>query len=413
MYGQRDVVKRDGLEETATLENDLVPVVAQMEYIGVGFDHEQWRRVVDAEMPVMEAAKRETLLALKLDNYTVTLFGGDVGGLNLNSTPQVLDALRKAGVRVNSTQAPVLLAYVERHPEAASIVKPLLRYREVMHKIGFDYPKYVNSATGRVHTSYWQAHAATGRFSSRHPNLQNVPYDLKYRLLFVAHPGWQLMTADWSQQEARIAAIITGDEALIKACRESDVHMAIAIILYGAPIKRRTAKNCTFGVIFGAGAEKTAETAGIPLAEATDAVYRIKRKFPTAMEWGTRQVSLLEERGYTVTLGGRRRWFVHHSDDDSFYAEARNTPIQGTGVDMLKRSMVNIAQAFRERGLRSRLVLTVHDELVTEIPDDELGVAPAIVVQEMEAAGQYYLPGIPTPVDWRINRTWGDPNRKD
>jgi DNA polymerase-1 len=277
-----------------------------------------------------------------------------------------------------------------------------------------DYPRYINPITGKIHTSYNQTGARTGRFTSSDPNLQNVVAEQKWRSCFRARPGYFFMTADYSQQEMRILAQASGDKNLQDVCRSGDIHLENARRMYNdstitkSDPRRRIAKNNGFAMAYGAGAENIAQGAGITLPEAKRVLRYIKTEFSGVEKWAEKQYIHLRDNGWVATLGGRRRWFVGLDPAKTWSTKnsARNTPIQGTAGDMLKLGMVYIDASLRKGGYDANLLLTVHDEIVVEGKEDQKDDIVPLVVQELERAGQHYVECVPTPVDYIIDNVW-------
>lgn len=413
MQRQYALAQAQGLLETIDLENAVAPIIAQMEWDGVGFDAGKWEVLKKTEL---ENARRENQLAqlaLELPTYSFDLFDGGVRGINLNSWQQVLKALHHCGIVVKNTRVETFEEYLALYPEA-TVLRHILAYRSYTKRAGYNYGSYVHPATNRIHTDYRQLGARTGRLSSSRPNLQNIPTMPEYRALFIAMLGWSLIKSDMSQQEMRILAEASGDPALIRACLETDVHLTIARRMYNDPDlqasdpRRSLAKNCSFAMSYGASALRVATTGGVSLDEADKIVEFVRRAFPRAMEWGAEQAQLAKDIGYVLTLGGRRRNFVPDpTQHNEFWDnQARNAPIQGTAADVMKRGLVYVDTALRAGGYQSRLVLTVHDELVVEAPEEECQEVAPIITQEFQRAGEYYVRCVPMPVDAVIAPYW-------
>jgi len=410
---QYPLAQAQGLLETIVLENAVAPIIAQMEWDGVGFDVDRWDELKATELENARRENQQVQLALELPTYTYDLFDGGIRGINLNSWQQVLKALHHCGIGVKNTRVETFEKYLATHPEA-TVLRHILAYRSYTKRAGYNYGAYVHSVTGRIHTDYRQLGAVTGRLSSSRPNLQNIPRLPAYRALFIARPGWSLIKSDMAQQEMRILAEASGDSALMQACLEEDVHITIARRMYREPgmcacdPRRDTAKNSGFAMSYGASAMRVAITGGIPLADAEMIVSFVRNAFPQAMAWGAEQARLAKDIGYVLTLGGRRRNFVPDptKPDEFWDNQARNAPIQGTAADVMKRGLVNVDAALRDGGYQARLVLTVHDELVVEAPEDECRDVAPIITREFQRAGEYYVKCVPMPVDAVVSPHW-------
>ncbi len=282
-------------------------------------------------------------------------------------------------------------------------------------------PSMVNARTGRLHTHYDQTGAATGRLASTDPNLQNIPVrdelGRRIRSAFVAEDGWSLLSADYSQIELVILAARSGDELLIRAFREKrDVHTQTAALLFGADESlvssemRRIGKTINFGVIYGMSAFRLSRETGIPRKDADTFIRTYFERFKGVTRLIEESVAAAEEKGYVTTLRGRRRPIPairssNRTEKAGAQRIAVNTPIQGSAADIVKMAMVAIDGRLREAGCRSRLLLQVHDELILEVPDDELSAVSALVREAMETVVDL---GVPLRVGLASGRSWGD-----
>ena len=261
-------------------------------------------------------------------------------------------------------------------------------------------PILIHPDTGKVHTSYNQAVTATGRLSSTNPNLQNIPVrtELGSRLrgYFVAAPGETLVDADYSQIELRILAHITGDEAMQQAFLSgADIHRATAAKIYHIPESdvthelRTSAKAINFGIMYGKGAYSLSKDIGVSVKEADAFLKNYLATFPKVSGYMDKTISDARNCGYVSTLFGRRRSLPelasnNHNIRASGERMARNTPIQGTAADVIKLAMVRVWRRLRDEKMESRLILTVHDELIVECPAAEAETVRAILIEEME-----------------------------
>lgn len=319
-----------------------------------------------------------------------------------------------------STDASVLSELAETFP----IAQMILDYRQV-EKLRSTYveslPRLINARTGRVHTTYNQTVAATGRLSSTDPNLQNIPVrselGQQIRKAFVPqHENAVIMSADYSQIELRIMAAIARDPNLMAAFSSGDdIHSATAAILYDVPIgavtsdHRRTAKTVNFGIMYGLGAFGLAQRLGISRTEGQAIIDNYFAKYAGIKRYIDDTIASTREKGYASTLMGRRRYFptINSSNRGLRTAAERasiNMPIQGTAADMMKLAMIRVHDRMKDEGLRSLLMLQVHDELVFEAYRDELDVLRVLVKEEMEAA--LPLDGVPIVVETGEGASW-------
>ncbi len=401
------------------IEMPLINVLAEMEMAGIGLDIEFLSRM-------------SVELDTRLKEIEEQVFQAVGEPFNLNSPKQLSEALfdklgieplggaRRTSSGFYSTAAGVLEALKKKHP----VVAKVLEYRE-LSKLKSTYvdalPQQVNPQTGRVHTSYNQAGARTGRIASSDPNLQNIPIRTelgrRVREAFVASPGHQLLAVDYSQVELRIAAHMAQDETMLAAFRSGqDIHATTASAVHDIPIEavdgtqRRQAKAINFGLIYGMSPFGLTRTTDLTLAEAEDFVNAYFRNFPGVKRYldGIRETAA--QQGYVATLLGRRRYFPGLKSAQNVQVrnreerEAINAPIQGTAADIMKIAMLRMSEALKKAGLSTRMLLQVHDELVLECPVDEIDAAAGIVRDAMEGA---YALDIPLQTEARCGANWG------
>jgi len=319
-----------------------------------------------------------------------------------------------------STDVEVLTELAIQH----EIPSLLLRFRTIS-KLKSTYldalVNMVNPLTGRIHTSYNQTVTATGRLSSSNPNLQNIPIRTEegreIRKGFIADTGHLLLSADYSQIELRVFAHYSEDPVLLQAFeRGEDIHTRTAAEVFGvdprmvAPEMRRMAKMINFGIIYGMGPIKLAKELGISKKVAQGYLDNYYERYKGVKDFKEKILSRARQHGYVTTLFKRRRYLPNiNSDNGNLKSEAEraaiNTPIQGTAADLIKMAMLNIAERLRREGLRTKMLLQVHDELVFEVPEEELDNATKLVKDEME--GVYPL-NIPLNVDINWGKNWGE-----
>ncbi len=291
----------------------------------------------------------------------------------------------------------------------------LIEYRE-LSKLKSTYvdalPGFINPATGRIHTSFNQAGPATGRLSSSDPNLQTIPVRTPrgeaIRRAFVAAPGAVLLTADYSQIELRLLAHLSGDPAFVQAFTQGgDIHRQTAAVIFNVAQDKVTsemrarAKTINFATIYGQGAFALSRQLGITQDEAKQFIEQYFTRFSGVRAWLDRTVAEARAKGYVETLFGRRRYIPELKDRNyniRAFGErtATNSPLQGSAADLIKIAMVRIAAALKERGLASRMILQVHDELVLEAPAGEASIATELVKRHMERAAELRVPLVVT-----------------
>jgi len=400
-----------------SLEMPLIQVLADMEMAGVALDpdffarmaEELSRRMLDLEKRVFEAVGRNFNL-----NSTQQLSGVLFETLHL--TPP--DRGRKTASGHYSTSADVLEELRGQHV----VVDMVLEYRELA-KLKSTYvdalPAEIHPEDGRVHTSFSQTGAVTGRLSSSNPNLQNIPtrteLGRRVRQGFIAAPGNVLLSVDYSQIELRIVAHMAGDEAMLDAFRGGqDIHATTAAAIFNVPLEsvtkeqRRHAKAINFGLIYGMSAFGLTRATDLTLAESEEFVKAYFKQFPGVKRYldGIRKEAA--RTGYVETLLGRRRYFpalqgaLNQTVKNREEREAINAPIQGTAADIMKIAMLRVPGALAKAGLHGRMILQVHDELVIECPRSELGVTARQVQQVMETAYELTIP-LNTEARWGMN----------
>ncbi len=417
---QKELERVNGTKLLAEIDMPLTPVLADMEMKGALIDTKFFSKLS------VELTKRLAELEKEIFQQAGKTF-------NINSPQQLSEVLfthlrleppdkgRKTATGFYSTSADVLEALRDKHP----ILEWILEQRE-LSKLKSTYvdalPAAVDSNTGRVHTSYSQIGAVTGRLSSNNPNLQNIPIRTetgrRVRNGFIADKGNVLLSVDYSQIELRIVAHMAEDEAMLKAFRAGeDIHATTAAAIYDIELDkvtkemRRHAKAINFGLIYGMSAFGLARSTELTLAEAEDFVKAYFTKFPGVKKYldGIRRQAA--EIGYVETLLGRKRYFpalqgkINVQMKNREEREAINAPIQGTAADIMKMAMLKIPSALKDAGLKAQMLLQVHDELVLECPKDELEKTARLVQKTMANA---YPMSIPLDTEARAGENWGE-----
>jgi DNA polymerase I len=324
--------------------------------------------------------------------------------------------LKKSGQY--STDASVLEALAEKHDLPRKIVE--YRTRAKLKSTYIDaLPKFIQPATGRLHTTFNQTVARTGRLSSSNPNLQNIPvgdeFGLRIRSAFVADPGWRMISADYSQIELRVLAHLSEDPRLIEAfARDEDIHARTALEIFGVPAglqnheHRRMAKAINYGVIYGLSSFGLAGRTGTSRGEAQRYIDAYFERYSKVKVYLDGLVEEARSTGRVRTLFGRLRPIpeINSADANSrnrAEREAMNTPLQGTAADLMKLAMVKAQARLKQEKMQTRMILTVHDELVFEAPEQELEQARGIVRTEMEGA---FPLRVPLKVDLGVGQNW-------
>ena len=397
-----------------TIERPLVPVLSRMERIGALVD----AKVLGEQSQVI--GKR--LIELERDAYELA---GEV--FNLSSTQQLGAILyEKLGIPVTkktpkgkpSTAEAVLQELAQDH----ELPKLLLQYRS-LSKLKSTYtdklPLEINPATGRIHTSYHQAVAATGRLSSSDPNLQNIPIrsaeGRQIRQAFVVPKGQVMVAADYSQIELRIMAHLSKDEGLLNAfATGQDVHKATAAEVFGVTVEqvssdqRRSAKAINFGLIYGMSAFGLAKQLGISRAQSQDYIGRYFTRYPGVQEYMDHTKAIAAEQGYVETIYGRRLYLPDIKASNAIARQAAertaiNAPMQGTAADIIKRAMVSVDAWLASSGLNARMTMQVHDELIFEVDASQVDKLVVGIKSAMEGAAELLVPLI---VDVGVGDNW-------
>ncbi|HNH77934.1 MAG TPA: DNA polymerase I [Anaerolineales bacterium] len=417
---QKELQRVNGTKLLDEIDMPLTPVLAEMEMTGALIDtkffaamsQELGQRLAEIEKEIFQLAGKT---------------------FNLNSPQQLSDVLfnhlrleppdkgRKTTTGFYSTSADVLEALRGKHPALDFI----LEHRE-LSKLKSTYvdalPAAMDPNTGRVHTSYSQIGAVTGRLSSNNPNLQNIPIRTetgrRVRNGFIADKGNVLLSVDYSQIELRIVAHMAQDEAMLKAFRAGeDIHATTAAAIYDIELDnvtkdmRRHAKAINFGLIYGMSAFGLTRSTDLTLAEAEDFVKAYFTKFPGVKKYLDGMRRQAAEIGYVETLLGRKRYFpalqgkINMQLKNREEREAINAPIQGTAADIMKLAMLKIPSALQAAGLKGKMLLQVHDELVLECPKKEVEKTAKVVQETMAEA---YPMSIPLETEARAGASWGE-----
>ena len=412
------MVERIGLHDLYfEIEEPMIEVLADIEMAGVRIDSAalaEYAVELNRTMAELEAAIRTE--------------AGEPS-LNINSTRQlgeVLFAKMRIAEKPKMTKTKQFCTdeeYLQTFAHKHRIVDLILEYRGVK-KLLSTYvealPQLVNRTTGRIHTSFNQAVTATGRLSSTNPNLQNIPVrdemGRRIRKAFIpSDDDHLLLSADYSQVELRLMAHLSGDESLIAAFEHGeDIHAATAARLFGKPLaevtpeERRRAKTANFGIIYGISPFGLSQRLEIPRKEAKEIIDGYFRSYPKVKEYMDRVVEKAREEGFVATIFGRRRYL---NDIASHNAVARglaernavNAPIQGSAADIMKIAMIDVHRRFAAEGIRSRVILQVHDELVVDMLREEQEQVVRIVTESMESAARLKVRLV---ADAGVGRNW-------
>ncbi len=398
------------------VETPLVKVLTDMEYEGIALDTQA---LADYSRELETEIKRAEESVYQQAGVRFNLASPRQLGEVLFEKLQLDPKAKKTRTGQYATGEDVLAKLSNKH----QIVEDILVFRE-LSKLKSTYvdalPLMVNKRTQRVHTSYNQAVAVTGRLSSNNPNLQNIPIRTdrgrEIRKAFVPrNEDFVLLSADYSQIELRIIAAISEDVHMIEAFQQGlDIHAATAAKVYGVEMTdvtsdmRRNAKSVNFGIIYGVSAFGLSENLGIPRSEAKTLIDNYFAQYPSIKDYMDKQMRYAQKNGYVQTLLGRKRWLKDINSSNAVvrgYAErnAINMPIQGTAADMIKLAMIAVHKAFKEHNVKSRMLLQVHDELVFDAHRSEVDIIKPLILESMRNA----LPlSVPVEVEVGTGKNW-------
>ena len=409
-------------------------------------ENEQYELYNELELPLAKILGKMESAGITVEQDTLAVMGEELSAkltiieeeiyeqagekFNINSPKQLgvilFEKLELPVIKKTKTGYSTAADVLEKLQSKHEIVKHILDYR-TLAKLKSTYieglMKEINCEDSKVHTRFMQALTATGRLSSTDPNLQNIPIRLeegrKIRKAFVpSHPDWVLFAADYSQIELRVMAHVSGDPAMVEAFREEmDIHTRTAMDVFGienpedvTSLMRRTAKAVNFGIIYGISDYGLSQNLGITRKEAATFIENYLNSFPGVKGYMDAIVKEARENGFVTTIMNRRRYLpdIHSSNFNiRGFAErtAMNTPIQGSAADIIKKAMIDMNARLQQEGLKARLLLQVHDELIFEAPVEEIEILERIVPEVMESAVKL---DVPLKVDFDHGKTWYD-----
>ena len=412
---EKQLREQDAYDLFHDVEMPLIPVLAQMEFNGVRIDTDALRET-------------STLYTQRLQEIEQEIYSLAGMPFNIASPKQVGEVLfdilkisakaKKTKGGQYSTSEEVLESLRDKHP----VVEKILDYRG-LKKLLSTYidalPALINPRTGRIHTSFNQTVTATGRLSSSNPNLQNIPIrhedGREIRRAFIPDDGCEFFSADYSQIELRIMAHLSGDINMMEAFRlGQDIHAATAAKVYKVPLnevtreQRSKAKTANFGIIYGISAFGLSDRMRVPIKEAKELIEEYFQTYPQVKAYMDSSIAVARDKGYTETICRRRCYLPDINSHNAVvrgYAErnAINAPIQGSAADIIKVAMANIHQRFQREGIRSKMLIQVHDELNFSVLPEERDRVQRIVIEEMEGA---YLMQVPLQADCGWGKNW-------
>lgn len=407
------ILIENDLVRVAQLEFEAIACIAQVELNGVFIDKDMWSRQLAIIEHQHEIISRELQIMLADGSRQHTLFGQS--DINLNSHPQILDALLMMGVPLDSaTREAVLLPLKDDFP----VVAKLLDYRELEKQrsgYGQSWLSEIKASTGRIHPDFTQIGAPTGRMSCSHPNVQQVPTTKEYRSCFRAPEGRSLVLADYSQIELRILAAFSKDPGFLQAFKSgADLHRTTAASIFNVPLDqvskehRDFAKRLNFGVVYGIGAQRLANMTGMELSAAETLLRKYFATYKVLDEHLRETAQAAVDNRSCRTASGRLVRYKYDPTDrqqvSSVRRQGRNAPIQGTGADILKRSLRLVHDGLR--GTSAQIVNIIHDEIVVECDQEDAPTISEIVAAKMTQAAAEYITEVPMLAEPTIASEW-------
>ena len=397
------------------IECPLIYVLADMEWTGVRLDLDALRLLSIELTDELNTLETEII---KMAGMEYNVNSPKQTGEMLFDHLKINDKAKKTKTGQYNTSEGELEKLRSKHP----IIEKILEYRGLKKLLSTyidAFPLLINPRTNKIHTSFNQTVAATGRLSSTNPNLQNIPIrderGRAMRKVFIPDDGCTFLSADYSQIELRIMAHLSKDEHMMEAFNDDlDIHSATAAKIYKVPLEEATgdmrnkAKTANFGIIYGISVFGLSERLSIPRGEAKDLIDGYFETYPDVKKYMDKSIKVAQEKGYVETLLGRKRFLPDINSRNGIvrgYAErnAINAPIQGSAADIIKVAMIRIFKRFEEENLNSKMILQVHDELNFNVPVDELEIAKKIVIHEMENA---YKLSVPLKTDCGSGKNW-------
>lgn len=401
---------------TEDIEKPLAPILEELENWGIKTDRkrlEQFKKNLDEELKI---------LTQKIYEEADVVF-------NINSPKQLLEVLKQKGLKLTSTNQdklqilkekkliiPLILKYRELFKLKTTYIEPLL---ELSKNPPTSFLKGGEREFDRIHPTFVQLKAATGRITCENPNLQNIPESVRH--IFIAEKGFKLASFDYSQIELRILASLTEDKKMIDVFnRSEDIHQMTASQIFNVPANeitgamRKIAKTLNFGIVYGMGARAFAKESGLDLNEAKKFIAEYFNDFPSIKKWQQKIVSEARQKGFVENLNGRTRKLPEIvSFNQRIQAEAErmavNFPVQSLAADMIKLAMIKTKKILQEKnywGTKAKMLLTIHDELIFEIlDDDDLEKICAVIKETMESV---YKLKVPLTVDFKAGNDWGE-----
>jgi DNA polymerase I len=431
---QLEILRKENLVNIAKLEFAVTRVVGDMELTGIYLDKAKWKNIIvnlQKNRDILAAKFQETIKPYYFAS-AVDLFGNHHDLINVNSNAQLLDLFNnRLKINIPST-GDSILAGVD-HP-VARILRDYRKYEKLVSAFGDSLLEKINKKTGRLHPEFNQLGAATGRFSCNKPNLQQIPRNSEeapFRTCFNPKPGYKLVVADYSAFEMRILAELSQDQKMIKAINDDlDIHSYTAALMFNKeyskdfkklyPELRQIAKPIGFGLMYGMGPmglanQLSMETGKVVTKEqGEDYQKRYFASYPSVQKFLEKIAKDAVRNGWSSTPAGRKRWYHKPENNDPDYRqllsrierEAKNHPIQGTNADAVKYALVFISDRMKKEGIDGHITHTVHDEIVTEIREDQAEDWAKVQSEEMVKAGKLFIKSVKVVSEPFVGDVW-------
>lgn len=425
---QLKILKKEKLIDIAKLEFATTKVVGDMELKGVYIDVKRWKTIIRNLNKKREGHAKKFQEAIRpyFKSSSIDLFGNLGDSININSQVQLMDLFNnKMGLSLPSTGEGILM--MEDNP-IVQILRDYRKYEKLVSAFGENLLSKVNKKTGRLHPEFNQLGAATGRFSCNNPNLQQIPKQTEaapFRSCFNPEPGYKLVTTDYATMEMRIMADLSSDPSLLEAFEKGvDVHSHTASLMFNLefndtfkddhPKERFAAKSINFGLMYGRGPTSLAKQIGVSPEEGKIYLEKYFKSYPGVRKFLDDMARNAVKRGWSTTPAGRKRWYNKPDKNDPDYRkkighierQAKNHPIQGTNADCTKYALVFIQDRIKKEGWEAWPILTVHDEVVCEVREDQAEEWSKIQSQEMIRAGELFIKKVPVESVPFIGDVW-------
>jgi len=421
-------LKVNSVVDTAKTEFAVTKVVGEMELKGVYINKGKWKEIIN------NLGKRRDELTEefynKISGYyeynAVDLFGNTAPPININSQPQLLELFnKKVGLNLPSTGDPILETV--NHP-LVNLLREYRKYEKLISAFGDSLLDKINPVTHRIHPEFNQMGAATGRFSCNNPNLQQIPRnqpEAPFRECFNPAEGYKFVISDYSSMEMRILADLSGDEKFINAIRNGyDLHSYTAALMFGLEYSddfkkkhgdlRQAAKAINFGLMYGMGPGRLAAQINVTPEQGKEYMEKYFSSYPSVRDFLNKVAREAVKNGYSATPGGRKRWYKMPDKNDPDYKkligsierQAKNHPIQGTNADAMKFALVSLYERIKRDKIDASILLTVHDEIVTECANDQADTFKDILSEEMVKAAEVFVKKVPIASDPFVGDVW-------